>query len=168
MDENFLLAIINAILVAVNSALTAFLLFRGYAVSREIGAASIAASAQDAYEDLIDSRDEGRTPEQINRFYDRLWAAQALQFEQWRRHLIPDLIYLDWLIRRREQFLEDREIQGISFRESWRVRFENRYFESEFGKFMSDVFSNNDNEAETPRQTAAHVRASLKNFRRTI
>lgn len=132
---------VNFALAVLNFAVATMLVLRGFAVSREIGAASVTAAAQAAHEDLLDSRAAVVSPEEAERFFDRFWAGQILQYEQWRRRLIPDLIYADWLLKRREQYAANAALGGVSFQDAWGRRLEARYRKTRFGAFMQRVFA---------------------------
>jgi hypothetical protein len=133
--------VVNFALAVLNFAVAALLVLRGFAVSREIGAASVTAAAQSAHEELLDSRSGVSSPEEAERFFDRFWAGQILQYEQWRRGLIPDLIYADWLLRRREQYAGNASLGGVSFQAAWAKRLEVRYQKTRFGAFIQRVFA---------------------------
>ncbi len=136
-----LLQTVNFALAVLNFAVATVLVLRGFAVSREIGAASVTAAAQSAHEELLDSRAGVSSREDAERFFDRFWAGQILQYEQWRRGLIPDLIYADWLLRRREQYAANAALGGVSFQEAWAKRLDARYRKTRFGAFMQRVFT---------------------------
>src|SRR5215510_2742040 len=133
--------VVNFALAVLNFGVATLLVLRGFAVSREIGAASVTAAAQSAHEELLDSRAEVSSQEEAERFFDRFWAGQILQYEQWRRGLIPDLIYADWLLRRREQHAANAALGGVSFQDAWAKRLEARSQKTRFGAFMQRVFA---------------------------
>lgn len=164
-DQAFQL--LNLALAVVNFVVATILVVRGVVVNREIGAAKVTAAAQDAYEDLLDTRDAAVSPEQAERFYDRFWAGQILQYEQWRRGLIPDLVYTDWLLRRRQQFADDRVIAGVSFRDAWRRRHDERYHDTRFGRLMSGVAAGA-LAGEAGRDAIKVVRVEMRRARRWL
>jgi hypothetical protein len=133
--------VVNFALAVLNFAVATMLVLRGFAVSREIGAASVTAAAQSAHEELLDSRAGVSSAEEAERFFDRFWAGQILQYEQWRRGLIPDLIYADWLLKRREQYAANAALGGVSFQDAWARRLSARYQKTRFGAFMQRVFA---------------------------
>src|SRR5262249_13074484 len=106
-----------------------------------IAAASVTASDLYAYQELLDSRTRVTSAEEAERFYDRFWSGQMLQYEHWRRKLIPDAIYGDWLLKRRRQFEENAAIAGVPFQAAWAARYEGHYRHTAFGAFMQRVLT---------------------------
>ncbi len=154
----------NLALGVVNFIIATVLIMRNLYISRDIGAAAFTATAQSAYQDLLDDRDRLESEDRADRYYNRLWAAQALQFEQWRRRLIPDLIYCDWLTKRREQYINDAEVGGISFRDAWQNEYSVRYRGTAFGSFMTDVFKDAVSKNETVQESFQIVKKTLKSY----
>jgi hypothetical protein len=141
MDFTALINVANFTLAIINFLVATLLVFRGFRVSRDISGANTTASDQYAYQELLDTRDTIETVEQAERFYDRFWAGQILQFEHWQNRLIPDLIYSDWMLKRRQQYEENLQIGGIGFQEAWQKRLSERYSRKSFGKFMNQVLT---------------------------
>lgn len=150
----------------VNFAIATLLILYGLSISRQIGASTFSVSAQENYEALLDERAQFEADNKAERYYNRLWAGQVLQFEQWRRRLIPDLIYCDWLAKRREQYIQNVAINDLSFRDAWDNYYSVRYKDSMFGKFMNKVFENADVESETLEETFAFAKNVMRKHRR--
>ncbi len=157
--------VLNSALAVLNFAIASLLVLRSFTVNREIAAATVTAAAQSAYQDLLDVRSSVTTAEAAERFYDRFWAAQALQFEQWRGRLIPDVIYSDWLLYRRRQFAKNATLAGLAFQASWMSRFEERYRHTAFGRFMNRVLAEGASVEETGRQAIDRIRRAMRGAR---
>ena len=70
--------VVNFALAVLNFAVATLLVLRGFAVSREIGAASVTAAAQSAHEELLDSRSGVSSPEEADRLLVRArWNVKA-------------------------------------------------------------------------------------------
>lgn len=159
------LNLLNFGLAVLNFCVATALVLRGALVNRQIGAAETTSSDQYAYEKLLDSRAQAATADDAERYYDRFWAGQVLQFEHWRWRLIPDLIYCDWLTKRREQYRENESLAGIGFQAAWAARHDNRYRHTDFGKFMQRVLSEGAAESETGAQALRRVRRAMRRER---
>jgi len=162
-----MLQLFNLVLGLVNFVIATLLIMRSFSVSQEIGAASTAANAQATYEDLLDDRADLEKLGLEHRFYNRLWAAQALQFEQWRRRLVPDFIYCDWLTKRREQYVLNEAVGKITFRDSWNKIHSTRYQKTDFAKFIEALFEGADVDSEPVDQSFMHARKVMKRYRRS-
>ena len=163
-----LLNALNFGLAVVNFCVATVLVLRGAAVNRQIGAAETTSSDQYAYEKLLDSRAQAASAEEAERYYDRFWAGQVLQFEHWRWRLIPDLIYGDWLTKRREQYRENDSLAGISFQAAWAARHDTRYRHTAFGRFMQRVLSEGATESETGSQAMRRVMRAMRRARGSL
>ena len=155
------IAVLNFILSMFNVGLASMLVLRGFSVNQQIGAASVTAAAQKTYQELRDTKDGVNSLDDADQYYDRFWAGQILQYEQWRSKMIPDLIYEDWLTKRRDQYRRNSNLFGITFQDSWRLRHDARYKHTRFGKFMHCVLTEGPPPTSDAHNVLKHVRTSM-------
>lgn len=158
-------SMITAILAFVQLVVTSALVVYTVRTQRRIQAADTSIRCQERYEQLLDTRDNITTFEQADRYFDRFWGAQLDQFIHWRNGLIPSETYAEWIAARRYQARKDASLAGISFNTPWVSRYDTRFRDSDFGKFMNAALLQG--QLDDPLRHRTHVRKMLAEYRRT-
>ena len=158
--SNFALAVTNFLVAS-------FLIVRGFGVSRDVGAGSVTAEAQKSYQDLLDSRHAIDSAADADRFFDRFWSIQVLHYEQWKRALIPDAVYFDWLMKRREQYHSNDSYADLSFKKAWSERYSQRYHLTKFGRFMNGILDFGPPHDASAEKTAAFIMSAMRSERKS-
>ncbi len=152
------------IVTLVQIVITSLMVVYTVRTQRKVQAADTSIRCQERYEALLDTRSAINTPEEAERFYDRLWGAQADQFVHWRNGFIPDETYAEWLKHRRHQARKNSQLAGRDFMSSWITRYSERYKDNPFGELMHAILTQGD--IAEPLSDHKHVRKTMSKFRK--